>query len=432
MNNASTAPIIIIGNGIAGTTFARHFRKKSNHPLLLISDENESFFSRTALMYVFVGHLRLNDLEPYEERFWADNQIGRIKGRVTEIMSTEQKIVLKDGQVLPYKKLVLATGSIPRDMGLKGENSQGVFRLYHKQDLEALDRWCKGKKKSVIVGGGLIGVELAEMLRSRKMEVTYLVRESHFWANALCVEEAQLIANHLSDHQVDLRFNCTLKAIETDRNGELSGCTTQDDQHLECDTMGITIGVRPNVDFLKNAGLNIDKGVVVDEYLTTNIPHIYAIGDCAQIAHPLPHRNAIEAVWYAGRMMGETLAETLTNSPTPYRPGHWFNSAKFFDIEYQTYGEILPLPTKNEAHFLWQSPQENKSLRFAYEKDSKIFKGVSSLGLRLRHEVFDQWLEEKITMTSLLEQLEKANFDPEFSRRYEKQISAKWKEHPHQ
>ena len=264
------------------------------------------------------------------------------------------------------------------------------------------------------------------------MEVTYLVRESHFWANALCAEEAQLIANHLSDHQVDLRFNCTLKAIETDRNGELFGCTTQDDQHLECDTLGITIGVRPNVDFLKNAGLNIDKGVVVDEYLSTNIPHIYAIGDCAQIAHPLPHRNAIEAVWYAGRMMGETLAETLTNSPTPYRPGHWFNSAKFFDIENQTYGEILPLPTKNEAHFLWQSPQENKSLRFAYEKDSKIFKGVSSLGLRLRHEVFDQWLEEKITMTSLLEQLEKANFDPEFSRRYEKQISARWKEHPHQ
>ncbi|MEL0301223.1 MAG: NAD(P)/FAD-dependent oxidoreductase, partial [Flavobacteriaceae bacterium] len=139
-----------------------------------------------------------------------------------------------------------------------------------------------------------------------------------------------------------------------------------------------------------------------------------------------PHRNAIEAVWYVGRMMGETLAQSLTGNLTPYTPGHWFNSAKFFDIEYQTYGQISPLATQEENHFCWKHPEKNCMVRIAYHPKSRLFLGINTFGIRMRHEIFDQWLNEQTTIETVIENLSLANFDPEFYTQNEPQIIAAW------
>ncbi|MGB0167069.1 MAG: FAD-dependent oxidoreductase, partial [Luteibaculum sp.] len=89
----------------------------------------------------------------------------------------------------------------------------------------------------------------------------------------------------------------------------------------------LTAGVSPNIDFLKNSKLELDKGILVDQYLSTNQPHVFAIGDCAQIRNPLANRKSIEPIWYTGRMMGECVAHTVVGHPTKYNPGPWFNSA---------------------------------------------------------------------------------------------------------
>lgn len=426
MNKSTLAPIIIIGNGIAGTTLARHFRKKSDHPLLLISDESDYFFSRTAMMYVFMGHLRWEDTKPYEDPFWIKNNIQCLRGRVIELEATKKTIVLENGKRLCYEELVFATGSVPKRMNWPGEESKGVFSLYHKKDMDQLDQWVQPNQKAVVVGGGLIGVELAEMFRSRNLSVTYLVRESHFWKNALCVEEANIITSHLKAHGIEMLFNTEVQGILSGPSGEVTHVQTQAQKKIECQTVGITIGVRPQVDFLRTSALNIDQGIIVDNMLKTNLPHIYAIGDCAQLAMPLPHRKAIEPVWYSGRMMGETLAQTLTGNPTPYRPGHWFNSAKFFDIEYQTYGQMTDPLIGEENQFIWQDKKNNKSLRFAFSKKNNQFLGISSLGLRLRHETFDRWLNQKVKIETVINNLEEAHFDAEFSHRYENEIKKKW------
>ena len=112
--------------------------------------------------------------------------------------------------------------------------------------------------------------------------------------------------------------------------------------------VGLTAGVSPAVDFLKNSSIETGKGVKVNKYLETNIPNVYAIGDCAQQLEPTGLRNPVEAVWYTGRMMGEVVAQTICGNKTAYNPGVWFNSAKFFDIEYQTYGWVFPEIRKQE------------------------------------------------------------------------------------
>ncbi len=422
----SQSPIIIIGNGIAGTTLARNIRKNSTHPILIISKESDYFFSRTALMYVYMGHLKWEHLEPFEKGFWKQNNINLLKAEVTQIKPQEKIIILANGQHLSYSSLVLATGSTPNKFGWKGQDLQGVQGLYTKQDLEQLTANTPNIKQAVVVGGGLIGIELAEMLHSRGIGVTFLVREDSFWSKVISPHEGDMIEKHILAHGIDLKMSTNLVEIVANEKGQATAVITDQGETLPCQMVGLTAGVRPNIDFLKNSDLEMNRGILVDQHLATNLPDIYAIGDCAELRAPLPHRNAIEAVWYVGRMMGETLAQSLTGNLSPYTPGHWFNSAKFFDIEYQTYGQISPLATQEENHFCWKHPEKNCMVRLAYHPKSRLFLGINTFGIRMRHEVFDQWLNDQATIETVMENLSQANFDPEFYTQYEPQIIAEW------
>lgn len=422
----SQSPIIIIGNGIAGITTARHIRKRSDVPILIISKESQYFFSRTALMYVYMGHLKWEHLEPYEKGFWQQNNIDLLKAEVTQIKPQEKLIVLANGQHLSYSSLVLATGSTPNKFGWKGQDLNGVQGLYTKQDLEQLTANTPNIKQAVVVGGGLIGIELAEMLHSRGIGVSFLVREDSFWNKVISTHEGAMIEKHILAHGIDLKMSTNLVEIVANDKGHATAVITDQGETLPCQMVGLTAGVRPNIDFLKNSELEMNRGILVDQYLATNLPDVYAIGDCAELRAPLPHRNAIEAVWYVGRMMGETLAQSLTGNLTPYTPGHWFNSAKFFDIEYQTYGQISPLATQEENHFCWKHPEKNCMVRIAYHPKSRLFLGINTFGIRMRHEIFDQWLNEQTTIETVIENLSLANFDPEFYTQNEPQIIAAW------
>lgn len=422
----SQSPIIIIGNGIAGITTARHIRKRSDVPILIISKESQYFFSRTALMYVYMGHLKWEHLEPYEKGFWQQNNINLLKAEVTQIKPQEKLIVLANGQHLSYSSLVLATGSTPNKFGWKGQDLNGVQGLYTKQDLEQLTANTPNIKQAVVVGGGLIGIELAEMLHSRGIGVSFLVREDSFWNKVISTHEGAMIEKHILAHGIDLKMSTNLVEIVANEKGHATTVITDQGETLPCQMVGLTAGVRPNIDFLKNSELEMNRGILVDQYLATNLPDVYAIGDCAELRAPLPHRNAIEAVWYVGRMMGETLAQSLIGNLTPYTPGHWFNSAKFFDIEYQTYGQISPLATQEENHFCWKHPEKNCMVRIAYHPKSRLFLGINTFGIRMRHEIFDQWLNEQTTIETVIENLSLANFDPEFYTQNEPQIIAAW------
>jgi NAD(P)H-nitrite reductase large subunit len=418
--------IIIIGNGISGVTAARHIRKKSNHRITIISGESDYFFSRTALMYVFMGHLRFKDTQPYEKWFWKKNRIELIKAFVTQVNPKTKELFLDHGEVLPFDDLIIATGSKPNKFGWPGQDLKAVTGLYSKQDLETLTKYSQDGKHAVIVGGGLIGIEMAEMLMSKDIPVTFLVRETSFWNKVLPPGESAMINRHLREHHIDLRLETSLSEIISDEDGRVKSIVTDKGESIPCNIVGLTAGVSPNINFLKDSGIALDRGVLVDSYLRTNIPNIYAIGDCAQQHKSIGERRPIEAVWYTGRMMGETVARTLCGTPTPYRPGHWFNSAKFLDIEYQTYGWVWAQPKENETRFYWEHKDGKKCIHFSYDKNTQEIIGVNTLGIRMRHEVFDKWLQEKQKIDEVLTHLEEANFDPEFYTKHEADILEKF------
>lgn len=420
--------IVIIGNGIAGITCARHIRKNSDKRITVISAESDYFFSRTALMYVYMGHMKWEHLKPYEDWFWEKNRIELKKGWVEKIDFQQKRLYFSSEESLEYDKLVLATGSVYNKFGWEGQGLKGVQGLVSKQDLELLEENTQNCQRAVIIGGGLIGVELAEMLKTRNIEVTFLIREKGFWQNVLPMQDAKMISAHVKSHGVDLRHETQLDEIIGDDNGQVKAVKTGSGEEIECQLVGLCAGVRPNIDFLKDSDLETDKGILVDEYLQTSISDVYAIGDCVQLRKTRPDRNPIEPVWYTGRMMGETLAQSLTGNPRKYNPGNWFNSAKFFDIEYQTYGKVSADPSEGEVHFHWQHKDNTKAITIAFNASDNKFLGINTFGIRMRHEVFDRWLIEKKSIHYVLQNLKEANFDPEFYDSYEKQIFKAFKE----
>ncbi|RNC92620.1 MAG: NAD(P)/FAD-dependent oxidoreductase [Allomuricauda sp.] len=424
--------IVIIGNGIAGVSAARHIRKLSDKRIIIVSAETDYFFSRTALMYVYMGHMKFEHIQPYENWFWKKNRIELVRGFVSGIDTKTKKLSIDGSRALHYDKLIIATGSKPNKFGWPGQDLHGVQGLYSKQDLDLLETNAPNKdvcKRAVIVGGGLIGIELAEMLRSRDIPVTFLVRESSFWNGVLPEGESQMINEHIKEHHIDLRLGTNLKEIIADENGRVKSIIIQETgEELPCDLVGLTAGVSPNIDFLKDSGIELGRGVKVNRFLETNIKDIYAIGDCAEQHEAIGNRRPIEAVWYTGRMMGETVAQTICGNRMEYRPGHWFNSAKFLDIEYQTYGWVFGARGKKdyEVQFHWRHESDKVCITMAFDKETNKFLGINTFGIRMRHEVFDRWLTEERDADYIMEHLADANFDPEFYKQYEGEIVAQY------
>ncbi|GAB5521507.1 MAG: FAD-dependent oxidoreductase [Rhodothermales bacterium] len=414
--------IVIIGNGIAGVTAARFVRKQScTARITLISAETDHFYSRTALMYIYMGHMRYRDTKPYEDFFWEKNRIELVRDLVVGIDTDRKQVLLqeRERQPIAYDKLLIATGSSPRWFDWPGADLKGVQGLYGMPDLEQMEAATQGITHAAVVGGGLIGVEMAEMLHSRGIHVTFLVREPTYMAHVLPAEESAMVNRVIRAHGIDLRLGEELAQIEGDGEGRARAIVTKRGEKIPAQFVGVTIGVTPNLSAVKNSAVETDRGVLVNEYLETNIPNVYAAGDCAQFREDGIGFRRIDQLWYTGRKQGKTVAQSMCGTRTRYERGLFFNSAKFFNLEYQTYGAIVPERPEGVDTLYWQHPDKDQALRIDYEADSEAVVGFNLMGIRYRHDVCATWIDQRAPLAYVLKHLAAANFDPEFTPRAE-------------
>ncbi len=414
--------IAIIGNGVAGITAARHIRKRSDERITVIGSESDHFFSRTALMYIYMGHMTYEHTKPYEDRFWEKNRIDLLRDHVTGIDPSAKSLALASGNTINFDTLLIATGSQPNKFGWPGQDLRGVQGMYSLQDLRLMEQNSRGVKRAVIVGGGLIGIEMAEMLHSRHIPVTLLVREASYWSNILPPEESAMVNRHILAHGFDLRLSTELAEILSDESGGVRSVRTKDGEEIPCGFVGLTAGVHPNIGICEDSGIATGRGILVNEHFETNIPDIYAIGDCAEIA-AAEGRNRIEQLWYTARMHGETAARNICGEHAAYDRGILFNSAKFLDIEYQTYGSVPPV-LDDVSTLYWEHPGGERCIRIVYD-DTRVL-GFNLMGVRYRHSVCERWIAERRPVTYVLEHLGEANFDPEFFHQFEAAVVAQW------
>ena len=418
--------LVIIGNGITGVSCAIAVRRlQPEARITLVSGESAHHYSRTALMYVYMGHLRYQDIKSYGDWFWGENRLDLVHATATALNTAEKFITLADGTTLAYDQLLLATGSESKLYGWPGQHLAGVQGLYNLPDLEAMARDTHGISRGVVVGGGLIGVELAEMLHTRGIEPMVLVRDARYWGTVLPPEEANLVDRQFRENHVAVRYGTELREILGDAQGRVRAVVTTAGEEIACQWVGLATGVAPNLTLAKTSEVETDKGILVDEFLRTSVPGVFAAGDCAQHRQPAAGEVPIEQLWYTGRMQGETVAHTICGQATAYRRGIWFNSAKFFNLEYQTYGQAPAEPTPGLGSFYWEHAAARAALRVYFRAEAPhAVVGFNAMGLRLRHAACEQWIREQTPIGTVMAHLGAANFDPEFARQHEKTVVA--------
>ena len=407
--------VVIVGNGIAGASAARHVRKGDpDARITLVSDEGRDPFSRTALMYVYMGVLTRAHTHLYHARFWDENRIDRVVDRAERLDPEARTLTLRRSGAVAYDRLLVATGSVPFLPDWPGRDLPGVQGLYHLADLDRLE--AAAIDPAVVVGGGLIGVELCEMLRTRGAAVTFLVREGRYLPRVFSEGEAALVAAEIRRHGVDLRLGAEVARVEGGARAE-AVITTAGERH-PAHVVGVGTGVRPNVGWLEGSGVEVATGVLVDETLATSAPGVWAAGDCAELRDPPDGSRAREPIWYTARLQGATAALGMLGRPRPYAPGVFFNSAKFFDLEYQVYGRA-DLPARpdggEEGGADWERTDGARHLRIRHRGGA--VRGVSALGVRLRQDVCARWIGEGWSLEAALADLGAARFDAELSRR---------------
>ncbi|ALI99953.1 NAD(P)/FAD-dependent oxidoreductase [Rufibacter tibetensis] len=415
---------VIIGNGITGITAAITLRRQSpQEKITIISSETPYPIARTALMYVYMGQLLPRHLDLYENWFWKENRLELVQARVTAISPEDKTLTLDNGSHLPYTQLLLSTGSTYHRFHLPGLEAEGVQGLYSWQDLEQMQKTTKEVTQAVIAGGGLIGVEMAEMLRTRGIGVTMLVRDAHYWGNNLPPEEATIIARHLQEQGVHLQLHTELAEVLADEDGHVRAILTSTQKEIPCQFVGLAVGVRPAIELAQTAGLDTNIGILVNEHLETSLPYIYAAGDCAQFRNPPPGQPSVEQLWYTGRMQGETVGMTLSGKRTRYARGVWYNSAKFFEVEYQSYGQVPARHPEGTSSLFWQHPSKHQSIRIYFQEETTKVTGFNLLNTRFRQEVCEKWIKENATLETVIPHLGQAAFDAEFHRLPLKELS---------
>lgn len=417
----------ILGNGMAGIEAALGLRARDAAArITLVSAEHDHFFSRPALMYVFAGQTSLRDTEPYDRGLYARMRFERRSGRVASLDAGGHALVFEDGSRLAYDKLLLATGSKGRPAPWPGAEGDGVHYFVTLRDLEALDRAARPGLRSVVVGGGLIGVEVAEILHDRGLDVAFVIREGWYFPAALDAAESALVAEHMRGHGVDVRTGATVDRVVRGDEGRVRGVRLVTGDELAAEVVVASIGVTPNTGFLAGGPvlLAANGAIETDDALRTSAPGVWAAGDCANVTWFDGSRRP-EQLWYTARDQGRVAAHSMLGDEVSYRRGTWYNSAKFFDLEWTSVGRVpatvgpdgapATVPAGYRSWFQ-RVPGRLESQRIVV-KDERVI-GFNMLGSRWNHEPLVEWIHERRPLAWVLAHLGEAQFDEELSPRF--------------
>ncbi len=406
--------VVILGNGVAGATAALELRARDERVhITMVSDESDYFFSRTALMYALMDKLSRKGLEPFERHVWDRQRIERVRGRAVGLDHDKRTLTLDAGPALAYDELVIATGARARSLDIPGIQAvqSGLTSFVTLPDLDACESLIASSRSAVVVGGGLIGVELVECLVHHRVKTTFVVREPWCWPAGLGREEGEIVANHLRKHGVDLRVSATLASVESEGNGRVSSVKLSSGESVACEMLGACIGVEPNVQWLRERvpSLKIERGIVVDDRLRTSLANVWAAGDCAEVH--TSEGALYEPIWYTAKRHGAFVARQLSGSSEAYRAPVFKNSAKFFELEYTAVGRCDPSRDKSAV-----SLHPARPVAFRVFEREGVFTGFSALGSRWDTTLLGRWIEEARTVEWARTRLREAQFDPEFSR----------------
>lgn len=323
---------VIIGNGAAGLTAAEAVRAHDDQAeILILGDEPHGFYSRPGLAYLLTGELPERQLFSRLEEDYRRQRIRKRTARVQNLYPVEHQLALVNGERVTYDRLLLALGSSAAALQLPNTDLAGVVYLDNLADARRLVKLARRARRAVVVGGGVTALEVVEGLRARKVQVHYLLRRERYWSNVLDADESQLVLEHLKRDGVQVHLRTEIAKL-IGKRGRLRAVETTQGETIRCDILGVSIGVRPRVQLAQAAGLEIDRGILVNEFLETSAPDVYAAGDVAQVTDPLTGQANLDVLWSIALEQGRNAGLNMAGRKTPYRKTVPFNVTRLAGI----------------------------------------------------------------------------------------------------
>jgi nitrite reductase (NADH) large subunit len=329
-------PLVVIGNGMAAARFADELSQRAlgRYAVAVVGAEPRLAYNRVLLSSVLAGEVASSDIELKPPHWWSNRGITMRYGcRATAIDSAARRVTLADGTTLPFSKLVFATGSQPIRPALPGMTLPGVITFRDINDIWTIWHRAGAGDRVVVIGGGLLGLEAAYGVAKSGARVTLLHLMDRLMERQLDGPAARMLQRAVEAMGIELILNAD--TAEISGHGRVEGVNLKDGRTVEADAVVVAIGIKPNADLAREAGIAVNRGIVVDDTLETNVAGIHAIGECAE------HRGICYGLVEPAHEQARVLADRLSGREARYAGSVLATNLKVSGVNVFSAGDFL-------------------------------------------------------------------------------------------
>lgn len=372
----SKRSFVIVGAGLAGAKAAEALRTQGfDGRIVLVAGENEYPYIRPPLSKEYLtGAAERDSIYVQRAEWYAEQRIDVLLGRRASALSLDaHELTLVDGEVLHYDKLLLATGATSRRFPGPGADLGGVHHLRTVDESTRLrEALAPGSRQVVIVGAGWIGLEVASAARHYGNDVTVLGREAVPLLGAVGDEVGAVFAELHRENGVDLRVSTGVRELVGDAD-RVTAVILDDGAVVAADVVVVGIGALPNVELARTAGLTVSNGIVVDASFRTNDPDVYAVGDVANVFHPVLGRHQRIEHWANAEHAGPAAGRSLLGQAVGYDEIPYFYTDQFdLGMEYSGYGDLA-----RDAEVVFRGDRAGRAFLAFWVADGRVVAGMN-------------------------------------------------------
>ncbi len=361
---------VIVGNSAAGRSATRAIQAlHADGEITIVSEETAPFYMRP-LLPDFIGGME-------QDRVFgvgsdeSDSGLTVILGDAAKRLDVEGKqVICSSGRAVPFDALLLATGSAPVRIPWPGSDATGIAYLRTFADAEQIASLAGSAERAVVVGGGFLGLEFVRAFVGVGLRVTHLIRGSHVGSPALDAPAGELIRQALEDAGVTVALEEEVESFRQG-NGRVCGVRTSKGRTIECHLVGVAVGARPRVELAQEAGLELDRGVLVDGRFRTAAPHVYAGGDVAQACDLVWGERRINTSWRNAREQGELAGTAMAGGAVEYSGGLGSNYQRAGELAFCVLGIANP-PDEDRYEVQWDVDEKQRTYRKTVERDGVL------------------------------------------------------------
>jgi len=375
---------LIIGDGNAGATAAQKIREENEDAsVTVLTDESEPLYNRIMLKNFMKGNLPKKFTRVHDENWYEKRDIDlHLETKVVEVDTEERTVETDTEESFSYDKLLAATGGSPRKLPFD-EGYDNINYMWTMNDAEKIKESAESSEKAVVIGGGLLGIDLAIAYAENDAETYYLIRGENWWQRGLDKKGAEIIHERLEEKGVKVMTETEAKDFEVE-NGEVASVQTNTGEKLDCDSVAVAIGQEANSEFVE-VEKNEHNMIKTDEKLETSQKDVFAAGNMVEYESPVFERRVVNGSWDHSEEMGKTAAMNMLGNEEEFKYVNTYGVGHF-DVQFLSIGDW-----KGETIEIKYSEDEYRRLFF----DGERLVGAVMIGYTKGQEKIKELISEK-------------------------------------